>query len=234
MSSIAPRLGPTFAQNIKTTVLVALSTAGVACGMTLLYLGMRSVMAIGGSCAEGGPFVSVRPCPEGAPGALIGGVWIGIIFAGIYAWQAFSNHIPNFIGFLWPALFLSLGWNFFDFGINAPGGQGLVWGWLICGIVFALMGGLPLLIVIPATINSIKGKTPGVGSRAGSPLSALSIARKVSPSARGNRPSVDDIVGKVTTSDDIVSNLERLDKLYRSGALDAQQYQAAKQKVIGT
>lgn len=134
--------------------------------MTLLYLGMRSVMAIGGACAEGGPFVPVRPCPEGAPGALIGGLWIGIIFAGIYAWQAFSNHIPNFIGFLWPALFLSLGWNFFDFGINAPGDQGLVWGWLICGIVFALMGGLPLLIVIPWTLNSIKGKTPGAGSRA--------------------------------------------------------------------
>jgi hypothetical protein len=33
-----------------------LSLAGVACGLTWLYLGMRSVMEIGGACASGGPY----------------------------------------------------------------------------------------------------------------------------------------------------------------------------------
>jgi hypothetical protein len=156
---------------------------------------------------------------------------MGIIFAAVYVWQTLRNGIPNFAGFLWPALFLSLGYNFFDFGLDPPGGGGLEWGWLICGIVFALMGGLPLLIVLPATFNAMKGKTPDVGSFAGSPVRALSLAKKVASSA--SRLDVDDIVGKVATSDDIVSNLERLDKLYRSGALDARQYEAAKQKVLG-
>ncbi len=45
----------------------------------------------------------------------------------------------------WPGLFLSLGWNFLEFAFAPPGG-GFAWGWLICGVVFVLMGGLPLLL----------------------------------------------------------------------------------------
>ena len=41
------------------------SLAGVAAGLTALFLGMRRVMEIGGFCAEGGPFVIQHPCPEG-------------------------------------------------------------------------------------------------------------------------------------------------------------------------
>ncbi len=231
MSTSTPVAGPSFAKDVKTSFFVALSAAAVACGVTLLYLGMRSVMEIGGACAEGGPFVPVRPCPDGAPGAIVGGLWMGLIFAAVYVWQAFRNGIPNFAGFLWPALFLSLGYNFFDFGLDPPGGGGLVWGWLVCGIVFVLMGGLPLLFVIPATVRAMKGKAPDVGSFAGSPMRAISLAKKVSSSA--SRLDIDDIVGKVAISDDVVSNLERLDKLYRSGALNSQQYEAAKQKVLG-
>ena len=41
---------------------VFLSLAGVACGMTLLFLGMRAVMEIGGACAEGvSPYAVARP-----------------------------------------------------------------------------------------------------------------------------------------------------------------------------
>ena len=32
--------------------------AGLAASLTLLLLGMRSIMAIGGACAEGGPYGS--------------------------------------------------------------------------------------------------------------------------------------------------------------------------------
>ena len=30
----------------------------------------------------------------------------------------------------------------------------MVWGWLGCGVVFVLMGGLPLLVALPLTIRS--------------------------------------------------------------------------------
>lgn len=45
----------------------------------------------------------------------------------------------------WPAIFLSLGWNFMEYGFFS--GEGLVWGWIICGVVFVLMGGLPVYLV---------------------------------------------------------------------------------------
>jgi hypothetical protein len=133
---------------------VLFAMGAVACALTLLWLGMRAVMEIGGACASGGPFVPVRPCPKGAPGLIVGGIWGGMIFAGIYAFQMMKRKIPSMLGLLWPALFISLGWNFLEFGIDAPGEQGLVWGWLICGVLFFAMGGLPLLVVAKPTIRA--------------------------------------------------------------------------------
>jgi hypothetical protein len=61
-------------------------------------------------------------------------VWKGSTIGGPYA------ALPLLA---WPALFLSLGWNFLEFGVQPPGG-GLAWGWLVPGVMFVLMGGGPL------------------------------------------------------------------------------------------
>ena len=45
----------------------------------------------------------------------------------------------------WPALFLSLGWNFLEYGFFAVEGD-WVWSWLFCGVLFVLMGAVPLAI----------------------------------------------------------------------------------------
>jgi hypothetical protein len=45
----------------------------------------------------------------------------------------------------WSALFLSLGWNFAEYGVHPPGG-GVGWGWLVCAVVFIAMGAAPLLL----------------------------------------------------------------------------------------
>ena len=38
---------------------------------------------------------------------------------------------PSFTSLLWPALFLSLGWNFLDYAFSSPlSGGDVVWGWL--------------------------------------------------------------------------------------------------------
>src|SRR5919204_232452 len=95
---------------LRSSLWVFLSLAGVTAAITMLYLGMRSVMEIGGSCAEGGPFVPVRPCPKGVALIMVGGIWLGLIFAGMYVWQSLKSGGPSFAGLLWPALFLSLGW----------------------------------------------------------------------------------------------------------------------------
>ena len=52
--------------------------AGVAFSLTLLYKSMRSVQAIGGFCASGGPYQIAHTCPKGVAGllplAIVGGL----------------------------------------------------------------------------------------------------------------------------------------------------------------
>ena len=214
---------------------VWVTLAGVAAALTVVFLGMRAVMEIGGSCAEGGPFVPVRPCPKGVPGLMIGGIWGGLIFAGLYAWQSIKAGAPSFIGFLWPALFISLGWNFLEFGINPPGGGGLAWGWLICAILFVLMGGVPLLVVLPAFFKRARGVStpPGASAWVAHPAtlraatSVMSALRKIGDQATEVQASPAPPPGT-----NVVTLLERLSALHASGALDDQEYEAAKRTVL--
>src|SRR5262249_35049399 len=119
---------------------------------------MRSVMRIGGFCASGQTaFVIEHQCPKGVPLLMLGAVWGGLLFAGLYAWQSFRNGVPSLIALLWPALFLSLGWNFLQYGISPPGNGGPVGGWLICAVVFILMGGIPLVAILPGLLRGPSG-----------------------------------------------------------------------------
>ena len=117
-----------------------LITGGLVTGaLTALFLSMRSVMDVGGSCGTSG--TGLPPCPGHTAGLLPAAIWGGLIFAGLYVWQTVKHHLPNFVSLLWPALFLSLAYNFLDYGITKSGGVGL----FVVGVVFALMGGMPLI-----------------------------------------------------------------------------------------
>jgi len=59
---------------LRATIFIGLSLAGVACALTMVYLSMRSVMDVGGFCAEGGPFEIETHCSQGVPGVMIGGL----------------------------------------------------------------------------------------------------------------------------------------------------------------
>jgi hypothetical protein len=244
-------------------VAVFVSLAGVAAAMTCLFLGMRSVMQIGGTCASGQtPFVIAHPCPKGTALFMIGGIWGGLVFAGIYAWETVKHHVPSFLGLLWPALFLSLGYNFLTFGIDPPGeSSGPVTGWLICAVVFLLMGGLPLLAALPALGRRFTGtpepsfleRTLPTGGTVRSAISLMSSLRQATKSgmfADLMRQASEAVAAGTPTStagtptpagftpsgagEGLVTALERLDNLHRSGALDDAQYEAAKRKIIGT
>jgi hypothetical protein len=58
---------PTVADRLRGAVGVFVSLAGISASLTVLFLGMRSVMDIGGACASGGPFVPRVECPQGVP-----------------------------------------------------------------------------------------------------------------------------------------------------------------------
>jgi hypothetical protein len=192
----------------------------VSTGITLLFLGMRAVMDIGGACAEGGPFVPVQPCPEGVPLLMIGGIWIGMLAAFAYGWASLGAGVPSFVGLLWPALFMSLGWNFLEYALDPPVGQGPVWGWLIPGIVFELMGVIPLWIMFKTV-----GLTPS-STRVRSVL-APPGAKRVIDAMRSARTS-----DPAPPASDVVSELERLTTLHRSGALSDEEFQKAKRRLL--
>jgi hypothetical protein len=52
--------------SFRSSAWVFVTLAGAVCALTLLFLGMRGVMEVGGACAEGNaPYVIAQPCPPG-------------------------------------------------------------------------------------------------------------------------------------------------------------------------
>lgn len=128
-----------------------------------LYFPMRAVMDVGGSCAEGGPYVIETHCPAGSTTFLMLGVplWFAGVFIGLIA-STLSAPLPIFPG--WALLFGALGWNFFDYALHAEPGGGIVVDWLVCAIVFWLMA-LPALAIFlggPFFRRTVSG-SPGSG-----------------------------------------------------------------------
>jgi hypothetical protein len=226
---------------VGAAVAIFVGLAGVACAITLVFMGMRSVMDIGGFCAEGGPYVIGVSCPRGVAGLMIGGIWGGFLFGAVYAWQAFKHGVPNFVALLWSALFLPLGWNFLVYGLDAPGDAGLAWGWLVCAVLFLLMGGLPLIGIVPWLVRSFTGRTPAGSMGDGVQAAVTGIAALRRGAGGGRGPSAAAASPAAAWSweapaspadADMVSRLERLDALHRSGALDDAEYEAAKDAVL--
>lgn len=209
-------------QTLRAVASVFVTLAGVSCGLTLLFLGMRAVMDVGGACASGGPYVPRVECPEGVPLLMIGGIWGGLIFVGLYLWSTSKHEVPTLVGFAWPALFLSLGWNFLDYGLDPPGGGGFVWGWLICAVLFALMGGLPLLAMARPILAQFGRR--GVGPHHAKVVVPTRSRVKELRSA-ATRPEADG-------GESMVDALERLGALRAAGALTDDEFEAAKRRVL--
>src|SRR6195952_779785 len=152
----------------STTWRVVLLVASVVLlGITLAwaFFSMRVVMDVGGSCADGGPYVSAQPCPSGA--GFIGlAIPLGIVAAMTATVAAVSLKAPALGILSWALLFGSLGWNFLDYGFF--GFDGADPGFIVCGVVFELMA-LPALLVtvIPrftklGTLGVIKSQNAGL------------------------------------------------------------------------
>jgi hypothetical protein len=127
----------------------------LAVGLVWTWLSMRAVMNIGGSCADGGPYVSANPCPDGTWMISLG-VPMLVIAAMAGSALAVSLSAPNLLVPMWGLLFGSLGWNFLEYGIFSGD---LVWGWIVCGVMFELMA-LPVLFLMLPTVRPKEWKPP--------------------------------------------------------------------------
>ena len=115
----------------------AITWFSVSSAIILLASALLSVMAVGGSCASGGPYEIAVECPDNAwlaPVSIIGGL-IGI-FTGLVIAGGFGVSV---VGFGWLALFGGLGSIFLAGFFVAGDTTGL-----IVGIVFVIMGIVPI------------------------------------------------------------------------------------------
>jgi hypothetical protein len=137
--------------------------------ITWTFFSMRAVMDVGGACADGGPYVSAQPCPDGS-WLIAVAVPVMILTAILGSAAAMSVGAPNLLIPMWGLLFGSLGWNFLQYALQ---GDGIVWGWLVCGVLFWLMA-LPAVYGILLGVKSaVLGPEDGTGSRWWVPAYAL-------------------------------------------------------------
>ncbi|HEX6310977.1 MAG TPA: hypothetical protein VF152_05075 [Acidimicrobiia bacterium] len=134
---------------------VAVSAAGVAASVTVVYLAMRDTMATaGGFCARGGPYEIASECDSGTFGLLFGGIVAFLAFTALHvAFSTWARGPQVGLFAILGALFLALGWNFVDFGLDPPGAseRGIVFGWLLPGVVFWLIG---IAFLAPAAMRA--------------------------------------------------------------------------------
>jgi hypothetical protein len=230
---------------IGARILLLVGVAGMAFCITLVFLAMRAVLDIGGACADGGPFVPRVSCPDGVPLALVGGIFGLFLFGGITGWYG-SRLGPRYGGIVflaWPALFISLGWNFLEYGFNPPGDEGgWAWGWLVPGALFVLMGAGPLLAALPgrsgraasASVYPIPNRlSERVTERtAQAPASRQALLRQLGASLRAEAAERTADEAPPPEDADLLTRLERLEALHRRGALDNTEYTLAKHALI--
>lgn len=231
---------------------------GVAVGtlsVTLLFLGMRAVMDVGGACADGGPYVSAQPCPSGVPVAMIGGMFGLFGAAGLIVW--FGSRIgpgaASIVALGWPALFFALGYNFLQYAFQPPDGEPTpVWGWLIPGGLFWLMGGAPLAVGVAAwrqarrgapgnrlsqrVATSVRAPTIIFGTPAATPASMPARATpsrvEFAPNSWGAPRPATSAEGGPSAESDLVDDLTRLARLHETGALTDDEFRAAKRELL--
>ena len=223
---------------------MCLAAFGLAACITFVWLGMRAVMDIGGACADGGPFVPVQPCPDGVPFLLMTGMFglFGFGALGIYAGAQVGGDWGALPLLGWPALFLSLGWNFLEYGFTAGGEEGLVWGWIVPGVIFVLMGAIPLWIVFAtrgsSTPVAARFGMPGAGGTRSEPRPSLgwdtSHRGPAGTPVRSPRPQRDvrAAVGRPDATADPVDRLERLADLRRRGDITTDEFERFKRALL--
>ena len=102
-------------------------------------------------------------------------------------WQALMQSMPSFVALLWPALFLSLGWNFLAVRLRPTGhaGGGSSGAGSSAASMFVLMGGLPLIAMLPVPFAASRVRRSGLGGGpVGMPLAQMQrVAARVQPAA---------------------------------------------------
>jgi hypothetical protein len=232
-------------------------TAWTVAGLGLLALSITTVL-VGlarlvetGTCADHPAFVTTRPCPPGTAALIL--VVGAAFFTGFAGWAAYQVRAPrggpspwregpDFGGFWWPALFLGGAALFFEAmrDFQGAGATGDAWGMGVVGGTFALMGGVPLLLVarrLPALVFGGPRPPSWLESATGATAGAIGAARAAARAAAVADPVPDGAAATARDAVDrssLVDDLERLADLHRRGVLDDAELEAAKARLLGS
>lgn len=216
-------------------------------GATYLAYDIYQLLQIG-TCASGGPYAIARECPDGTArlGYLIPvAVIVMLVGTGVYAGRGLPpgsearGYRVNALILLWCAIFLGISFASFwgVWGPDANPGPGGKEGGLIVAFLFLLMGGgaLPFLasrqesqLEKQAAMRRILGKaTPGrwTGPRPGAPQPGQ--GQPADPPEATGFPSAAGGGG------DVVSKLERANRLRAEGALTEAEFEKLKAEILG-
>ena len=81
---------------VRRSIITFVCMVGLGAAFTALFFSMRSVMDIGGRCYSGNVGIDpsvVQQCPTGVAGLMIGAIFGGLIFLGIYAFNAVGPNL---------------------------------------------------------------------------------------------------------------------------------------------
>jgi hypothetical protein len=226
--------------------LLLIAAFGLAASITFLWLGMRAVMDIGGVCADGGPFVPRQSCPDGVPLVMTLGMFgiFGFGGLGFFAGAAVGGPWVSLPLLAWPGVFLSLGWNFLEYAfVFEEEAGGPIWGWLIPGVMFVLMGAVPLWIAWSARSSTVplnaRFGMPSPEPRGFEPAPSLGwdpSHRRVPSSVPvpKPRPVAAEVPGGAEgeADGDVVTRLERLSALRRRGDLTNGEFERFKAALL--
>jgi hypothetical protein len=216
---------------IRDALLLGIGVAAGAAAITIMSRLMRGVSAVGGSCADGGPYVSAQPCPDGTGPAMLAFFGLAIVCVITTLWGASRLKAPTPLVWAWPGLFFALGWNFLDDGlVDPPDGAGVSGGYVTCGVLFFILGALPLLLGLfalrrQATTDTRAAEQARVQVR-GQALTAVATvlsrrtAMVASPAAAPRRPQ--------PPFESVADRLQQLSDLHEAGALTDDEYSRAK------
>ena len=196
-------------------------------GTTYLAYDVYQLLQIG-TCASGGPYQVARECPDGTA-ALGFTIPIAVIAAmvgtGFYAARGLppgsegGGYRINALILLWCALFLGIAfaslWGVW--GPDANPGPGGKEGGLIVGFLFVLMGGAAL---------------PFLASREESKLERKAAMERILGKAGARLASTPPASTPQTGGGDVVSKLERAQRLRDEGALTEAEFQKLKREIL--
>lgn len=207
-----------------------------------------------GTCASGGPYVPARECPPGTERLILVipiAVFAMLFGAFLYATRGRApgsdrEPVGSALAVIWTGLFLGIAFACFwaVWGPDADPGPGGKTGGLIVGFLFVPMG---LAGLVPLYWSARESRSSGssplitdmarTGNASYSDLAAQ-IDRQQAQAAQQAASGVP-VAGAISVGstgvsggDDVVGQLERLDKLRRDGAIDAGEYERLKARIL--